>query len=194
VGIRDLFKKRSHEEVSSTKILVAFSDPKFQEIADADARSYSLFYSAPTVKRFESFDELFSKIREKYDVIHLFCDVSEDGKVVDRDRRKIEGAALIQTCCDANVKMLWLASENHPERFRKAFESSTNKPLNLVLTVDRRDTRFPVFLEKLLQKMASGETMPAAWVSLSPQNSKDPRSQEGPSCIFAAGRGGVRLL
>jgi hypothetical protein len=127
-----------------------------------------------------------------YDIVHLFCDVSQEGNIVDVNGNKTAGTALIQRCCDSNVTLLWLASENKPEGYIRGFKAP-GKPLNLVLTIDRRGSRFPIFLENLLRKMSAGETMPVAWVSLSPQNSKDPRNQNSPACIFAAGRGGVRL-
>jgi hypothetical protein len=127
-----------------------------------------------------------------YDIVHLFCDVSQEGNIVDVHGNKTAGTTLIQRCCDSNVKLLWLASENRPEGYIRGFKAQ-GKPLNLVLTIDRRGSRFPTFLQNLLRKMSEGETMPVAWVSLSPQNSNDPRNQNAPACIFAAGRGGVRL-
>jgi hypothetical protein len=90
------------------------------------------------------------------------------------------------------VKLLWLASENKPEGYIKGFKVA-GKALNVVLTIDRKNSRFTRFLESLLRRMSSGETMPVAWVALSPQNSNDPRNQDAPACIFAAGRGGVTL-
>jgi hypothetical protein len=90
------------------------------------------------------------------------------------------------------VKLLWLAGENRPEGYVKGFKAA-GRSLNLVLTIDRKSSSFSNFLENLLRKMSAGETMPVAWVSLAPQNSNDPRNQEAPACIFAAGRGGVRL-
>jgi len=90
------------------------------------------------------------------------------------------------------VKLLWLASQNKPEGYIKGFKAA-GKPLNLVLTIDRKGPRFSTFLVHLLRKMSAGETMPVAWVSLAPQSSNDPRNQDAPACIFAAGRSGVKL-
>ena len=192
MGIRELFRKRRQEEVVGTKILVASLDPKFAEVANADCRCYSQFYPTPTESVFENAQELFAAIGKRYDVVHLFCDVTSQGNITDVQGRETAATSLIQSCCDSDVKLLWLASENKPEGYIKGFKAA-QKPLNLVLTLDRKGSRFSNFLENLLRKMSAGETMPVAWVSLSPQNSNDPRNQDGPACIFAAGRGGVRL-
>jgi hypothetical protein len=192
LGIRELFKKHKQEEVVGTKILVASLDPKFAEVAKADCRCYSQFYSSSADSVFESAQELFAAIGKRYDVVHLFCNVTSDGNISDAQGRETAATRLIQTCSDSDVKLLWLASENKPEGYIKGFKAG-QKPLNLVLTLDRRGSRFSNFLENLLRKMSAGETMPVAWVSMSPQNSNDPRNQDAPACIFAAGRGGVRL-
>ena len=190
--IRDLFRKRRQDEVVGTKILVASLDPKFAEVANADCRCYSRFYLTPTESVFQSAQELFAAIVRGYDVVHLFCDVTPYGNITDVQGQETPATRLIQTCSDSDVKLLWLASENKPEGYIKGFKAG-QKPLNLVLTLDRRGSRFSTFLENLLRKMSAGETMPVAWVSLSLQNSNDPRNQDAPACIFAAGRGGVRL-
>jgi hypothetical protein len=80
LGIRDFFRKRTPEEVVGTKVLVAFLNPKFAELAGADHRTYSQFYAATTQRVFESVEKLLSEIGSGYDVVHLFCDVMPDGK------------------------------------------------------------------------------------------------------------------
>jgi hypothetical protein len=191
LGFLDLFKKRK-DEVVGTRVLVALLSPKFAELATADYRSYSQFYPATTQSVFESPEEFLDEIEKGYDVVHLFCDVMSGGNIAVGEGCEIPANRLIQKCCESDVKLLWLASENKPEVYIKGFDLAS-KPLNLVMTIDRKNSRFSRLLESLLRKMSSGEIMPAAWVSLSPQNSNDPRNQEGPACIFAAGRGGVRL-
>jgi len=192
MGIRDLFKKRAQDEVLGTKILVASLNGKFAEWARADAGCYSRFYSAPAEGTFEQVEELLKAIGKGYDVVHLFCDVTSDGAITDTRGQQIPATRVLQACSESDVKLLWVASENKPEGYVKGFKPTGN-PLNLVLTIDRRSSRFTGFLENLLRKMSAGETMPVAWVSLAPQISKDPRNQNAPACIFAAGRGGVKL-
>jgi hypothetical protein len=192
VGIRDLFKKRAQDEVFGAKVLVAALDRKFAELVNADGRCYSQFYPTPAETIFEDAAGLLNAIGGGYDVVHLFCDVTQDGSIADSRGHKTPAMLLMQACADSDVKLLWVASENKPDGYIKGFKSS-GKPLNLVLTIDRKNSRFTDFLQDLLRKMSAGETMPVAWVSLAPQSPEDPRSQNAPGCIFAAGRGAVRL-
>jgi hypothetical protein len=122
----------------------------------------------------------------------LICDVTENGTTVDSSGHEITGSELIQRCCDQNVKLLWLASDNPPERYIKGF-GARGKRLDLVMTLKRKGPNFPSFLEKLLSRMAYGDAMPIAWNDICPQI---PRSEhpDAPESIFFAGRGGVRLL
>jgi hypothetical protein len=192
LALRDLFKKREQDEVFGTKILVACLGRKFAESASADARSYSRFYATPAEKIVEDTETLFRAVGAGYDVIHLFCDVAADGTISDDSGHKTPASLLIKMCSDSDVKLLWVASANNSDGYIKGFKPS-GKPLNMVLTIDRRNSRFTDFLESLLRKMSAGETMPAAWVALVNQTPDDPRHHDAPICIFSAGRGAVRL-
>jgi len=160
-------------------------------MANADCRCYSQLYPAPTESVFESAQELVAAFGKGYDVVHVFCDVTPHGNITDVQGQETATRPM-ETCSDSDVKLLWLASENKPEGYIKGFKTA-QKPLNLVLALDRMGSRFSNFLENLLRKMSAGETMPVAWVSFSPQDSNDPPSQDAPACIFAAGRARVRL-
>ena len=192
LGIKDLFRKHSHEDVVSSKVLVCGLDPKFAELLNADRNSYSQFYPNPTATTFTGVQELSAAIGKGYDIVHLFCDASPEGKITDNSGGIITGTNLIQMCCDSDVKLLWVASENKPDAYVKGFKAA-GKPLNLVMTINRKGTQFSVFLEKLLSKMSVGETMPVAWVAISPQSPDDPRQKDSPACIFAAGRAAIKL-
>jgi hypothetical protein len=125
-------------------------------------------------------------------MVHLLCDVTEKGTIADSNGVEITGTELIQHCCDQNVKLLWLASDNPPERYIKGFRAR-GKRLNLVMTLKRKGSNFPGFLQKLLSRMAYGDTMHVAWNDLCPQipGSDHPDATDS---IFFAGRGGVTLL
>jgi hypothetical protein len=191
LGIRNLFTKRADDVVTGTKVLIASLNSKFTELAHADSRCYSQFYPNTTEHLLDNAEELSGAIKG-YDVLHLFCDVTPAGNIADGRGREIPAAKLIESCCRCDVKLLWLASENKPEGYIKGFKAG-GKPLNLVLTIDRKNSRFSSFLENILLKMSAGETMPSAWVALVPQHANDPRAQAAPACIFAAGRASVRL-
>jgi hypothetical protein len=190
--ILDLFKNRARDEVLGTKVLVAVLNPQFAESASADCRCYTQFYPNSIQIVFEGTENLLEAIRKGYDIVHLFADVTLGGNISDNEGHEIPAAQLLQCCSESDVKLLWLASPNKPEGYIKGFKAAGTR-LNLVMTLDRKNSRFTSFLENLLRKMSAGQSMPLAWVSLSPQNPNDPRNQDAPACIFAAGRGGVRL-
>ena len=192
MGIKDLFRKRSHEEVVGSKVLVCSLDPQFAELLHVDGNSYRQFYPAPTVTTFNGIHELSGAIGKGYDIVHLFCDASPEGIITDSGGPNTTGTDLIKMCCESGVKLLWVASENKPDAYIKGFKAS-GEPLNLVMTINRKGTQFSVFLEKLLSRMSAGETMPVAWVAISPQSPNDPRQNDSPACIFAAGRVAVKL-
>jgi hypothetical protein len=192
LGIKDFFRRQGHDEVVGSKVLVCSLHPKFAELLSVDSNSYGQFYPTPTATTFASVQELCGAIAKGYDIVHLFCDASPEGIITDGGGATTTGTTLIQACCDSGVKLLWVASENKPEAYIKGFKAN-GKPLNLVMTINRQGTKFSVFLERLLSKMSAGETMPVAWVAVSPQSPNDPRQKDSPACIFAAGRGRVKL-
>ena len=193
MGIRRLLGRHASGDVMSAKILVASLGSKFSELIETDNSTYRHLNLSPTNAVFKSIDELFAAIAKRYDVVHLFCDVSHDGTLSDIEGKKTSGTTLIQKCFESGVKLLWLAANNEPEGYITGFKLAAGTAMNLVLTIDRRGSRFSSFLAELLLKMSHGESMPLAWVSLAPQSSKDPRNQEAPSCIYVAGRSAPRL-
>jgi hypothetical protein len=188
---RDLFTKSPQKaEVHGTKVLVCSLHPKFDELLKADGNVYSQFYPSTTVTACITILELLGAIRG-YDGVHLFADVSAAGFVTDGSGNELIGADLIDRCCDADIKLLWLASDNKPDGYIAGFK--VKKPLNLVMTLNRNGSNFDTFLRQLLSRMSRGETMPTAWAALSPQAPRDSRHAHLPSTIFSAGRGGVKL-
>ncbi len=191
--LRNLFTRNAQmPEIHNTRVLVSSVGTGFDELLNADASSYSRFYPSTTVKACSSIKELVATIRQGYDIVHLFSDVSPSGIIIDAVGDSLSGASLIQTCCDSGVKLLWAASDNNAEAYIKGFKPSS-KPINLVMTLNRRGSIFSSFLEQLLSKMADGETMPRAWVAISPQTPRDPRHNDLPGTIFAVGRVNIRF-
>jgi hypothetical protein len=101
LGITDLFKKRVRDEVVGTRVLVAVLDGKFSDQAFADRSSYAKFYAHPTQSFFQSIEQLRSAIKQGYDVVHLFCDVSNEGLISSQNGDSISGTALIKACFDS---------------------------------------------------------------------------------------------
>jgi hypothetical protein len=191
MGFLDLFR-RNRDEVKGAKILVCSLDNRFDDLLKEDSETYLQYYPSTTTIVLPSIQALLGHLEQKYDIVHLICDVTENGTVTDTSGHEITGTALIQRCCDQNVKLLWSASDNPPERYIKGF-GARGKRLNLVMTLKRKGPNFPGFLQELLSRMAHGHTMPVAWNDICPQI---PRSDhpDVPESIFFAGRGGVRLL
>ena len=187
--ILDLFRK---DEVLGAKVLVCALDNRFDDLLKGDSEVYGRYYRATTTTVLPSIRALLGRLEQKYDIVHLICDVTANGTITDTSGEEVTGTELIQRCCDENVKLLWSASDNPPERYIKGFRAR-GKRLNLVMTLKRKGPNFPGFLQKLLSRMAYGDTMPVAWNDVCPQipGSDHP---DAPESIFFAGRGGVRLL
>jgi hypothetical protein len=191
VGLWELFSKRHTDEVTGTKVFLCTLGQKFAQFLRDDRTSYSRFYPAVTATDFSTIKQLSQAIEKGYDIVHLFCEVSPSGMIVDGRGNTTTGTSLIEKCSDSDVKLLWIASENKAEGYIKGFKLA-GKHINLVMTISRNGPKFSAFLEKLLSKLSRGETMPVAWAALAPQ--APGRSQQDlPSCIFAAGRLDVRL-
>jgi hypothetical protein len=191
MGFLGLFR-RDKDEVHGAKVLVCALDNRFDDLLKGDSEVYGRYYRATTAAVLPSIQALLGRLEQKYDIVHLLCDVTANGTITDASGEEITGTELIQRCCDQNVKLLWSASDNPPERYIKGF-GARGKRLNLVMTLKRKGTNFPSFLQKLLSQIAYGQTMPVAWNDICPQI---PRSDhpDAPESIFFAGRGGVRLL
>jgi hypothetical protein len=191
MGILDLFRK-NRDAVNGARVLVCAFDDRFDDLLKGDSEIYLRYYRATTKMLLPSIQALLGRLEQKYDIVHLICDVTENGTIRDARGQEITGTELIQRCCDQNVKLLWSASDNPPERYIKGF-GARGKRLNLVMTLKRKGPNFPSFLQKLLSRMAYGDTMPVAWSDICPQI---PRADhpDAPESIFFAGRGGVKLL
>jgi len=189
MGILGLFRK---DEVFAAKVLVCALDSRFDDLVQEDSQIYGRYYRATTTAVLPTIQALLGHLEQKYDIVHLLCDVTAVGRITDASSGEITGTDLIERCCEQNVKLLWSASDNPAEGYIKGF-GVRGKRLNLVMTLKRKGPSFPAFLQKLLSQMAYGETMPVAWNHLGPQIPGSYHS-DGPDCIFFAGRGGVKLL
>jgi hypothetical protein len=190
MGILDLFRK-NRDEVHGAKVLVCALDNRFDELVKKDAEIYGRHYKATTTTIFPGLQALLERLEQNFDIVHLVCDVTQNGTISDATGKEITGTELIQRCCDHDVKLLWCASDNPAERYIKGF-GARGKRLNLVMTLARKGSNFSSSLEKLLSQMAHGETMPNAWNNLWPQVPGAPHP-DAPESIFYAGRASVKL-
>src|SRR6185312_8575208 len=189
MGILDLFRK---DEVFGAKVLVCALDNRFNDLLQQDFQVYSQYYRATMTEVFPTIQALLASLEQKYDIVHILCDVTTKGMIRDSNGREITGTELIQRCCELNVKLLWAASDNPADAYIKGF-GARGKRINLVMTLGRKGGNFSGFLQRLLSRVAYGETMPVAWNQLAPQIPGSDHA-DAPESIFFAGRGAVMLL
>ena len=186
MGLLDRFRK---EEVTGTKVLVCCLDPRFEDQVRGDGQAYRSAYPAVETAVLPSIGKLNEAIAKRYDVVHFLGNLA-NGEIADSSGARLSGSDLIQRCCDADVKLLWMASANPADAY-KGF-NARGKKINAVLTLDRKGHYFTLFLKSLFAKMVAGEAMPAAWSELSAENTKSVQP-DVPECIVSSGRAAVRL-
>jgi len=105
------------------------------------------------------------------------------GRVDASGRFATGGASLRDLIRDSEAKVVVVASDNDPTVLAAVAPNVGYGYANLVYTVERRGSALATFLGELFTRMYAGETMPVAWVALSPQISgkEDPNA---PSTIF----------
>ncbi len=189
MGLLGLFRSSDRDTVHGTRILVCAFEQRFAPFLEEDAAIYRENYSATEMRVFSDHRELSDLLDRRYDVIHMLCEADVSGIISGLGR---SGTELIYECCDRDVKLLWIASDNDPQAYIGGFNAS-GKHINLVMTIKRNGTNFTNFLRSLLSLMQGGERMPVAWNHLCPQI-PGRTHQDAPESIFFAGRGRVRLL
>jgi len=188
MGLFDSFRK---EEVVGTKVLVCATDARFSAQINSDSQQYKRLYPATTAIVFSGIAELMQAIAQKYDIVHVLADVSREGHIGDNGGKTVSGAQLMEACCSADVKVLWMASDNKTENYGKGFDGR-GKKVNLLLTLRRLGPYFTLFLGNLLEKASAGEAFGKAWNDLNPQGG-DSVQPDTPECLFVMGRGKVVL-
>jgi hypothetical protein len=178
--------------VGNTNVLLCTLDIRFHELLMTDAVIYSGFYTRTTSTVLRSLRDLLAAIDKGYDIVHLFSFVSPAGMITDDTGNAIDGVSLIQRCYNSGVKLLWIASDNKADTYIKHFKAP-GIPINLVMTIDRRGSRFTSFLQALLFRLSQGEAMSGAWVALSPQSPRDPKHQDLPVTVLAVSQGALRF-
>jgi hypothetical protein len=191
VRVKVLFFKRTKKpDIRRTRVVVCSLDASFDELLAEDGNVYSRFYPNTIITRCHSISEFQAIVDRGCDIVHLLCDVSPLGVVTDASRNSLTGRSLIHSCCLANVKLLWLASNVNSEACVNGFKIE-RESINLVLTADRRGIKFSSFLEQLLSRLSAGKTLPLSWVEISPQTARAPEHHDLPVTIFVAGLGGA---
>ena len=122
--------------------------------------------------------------------MHLFAEVKSNGTVED-----VFGYKFLENLSQADTKLVIFASDNSGDNyiaFSPKDKTKNIRPMNMVMTLERKGDLFPKFFKSLFSFMVSGDTMPEAWVKLAPQN---PHIEHNtPGAIFSAGFGAVKFL
>jgi hypothetical protein len=155
-----------------------------------DSDIYRKFYSK-IYGKISNIRELNNSLPQ-YDVVHLHCDLGPTGEITDSTSAAIPAEDFLRSCTQANVKMLWIASDNPAKKYIAGFKVRGTR-LNLVMTLERKNPSFGHFLERLLSLISAGDALPIAWNKLCPQiPGRD--HPDTPETIMVVGRGSVRLL
>jgi hypothetical protein len=118
------------------------------------------------------------------DVLFVYARVQDSG-VVDGSK-----GGLREIIRDSGAKIVVVATENTADAYIAGALKKPYGSANLVMTLERRGTRFPTFFARLFKMMFAGETMPVAWVKLAPQI-PGVDHEDTPGTIFAAEAGQV---
>src|SRR5579862_7388990 len=121
MGILDLFRKTEKDEVQGARVLACAIDNRFDSLLKTDSEIYGRYYRATTTEVIPSINALVRRLRQKFDIVHLMADVTERGTICDSTGQETTGTELIQYCCDHDVKLLWVASDNPPGNYIKGF-------------------------------------------------------------------------
>jgi hypothetical protein len=116
MGILDLFRK-DKDAIHGAKVLVCALDNRFDDLLKGDSEVYGRYYRATTAAVLPGIQALVGRLEQRYDIVHLLCDVTANGTITDANGEEITGTELIQRCCDVDVKLLWSGSDNpQPQR------------------------------------------------------------------------------
>jgi hypothetical protein len=188
MGLLDFLRKRT-DDILVTRVLVcSIGDSSSKELTE-DSALYRQYFQNVTVSQFASTDELIDELAGEYDIVHLFVAVDGNGQI---GKSSVTGTKLIEKAALWETKLLWIANNNAPEGYINGFKPNGNK-LNLVMTIDRGEHRFTNFLNKLLDEMKSGSSMPIAWNRIAPQIPGQVHP-DAPQTIFWSGLGQVRFI
>jgi hypothetical protein len=117
-------------------------------------------------------------------VLFLYCHISPTGEIASSSR------GLREIIRDSGAIIAVVASENSVESYIAAARSTGYGTANLVMTLDRRGTKFSSFFQRLFTRMSSRITMPVAWVELAPQI-PGASHDDAPETIFACEAGHI---
>jgi serine/threonine protein kinase len=157
------------QRILGTRVLVATlgGDPDLAQQAEIDATKYKVYYSNVELRKAldaQKFLVLLST--DQFDVVHLLGKFDKRAIFNDDTGFQLRLGDVKRACDYAQVKLLWLATENDLDVIRDN-PVVLDPHFHLVLTKARGEN-FPKFLSTLLSRIARGEGVAAAWDSFVP--------------------------
>jgi hypothetical protein len=186
---------RPAEAVSGAKVLVCSLGRETAEgFEDADAKVYSAYYRHVDVAKGQPPEDFLDSLGGNgYDILHLFCELDEDGDLVGGQGRTLNADTFFEACRKADVKLLFIASENSNQSYiGLGRRQPRGLALDMIRTIGREGENFTYFLGELLGRMSAGKTMALAWVEIAPQI-PGARHEKLPAIYCSVGRGAVLL-
>jgi hypothetical protein len=167
-------KKPAVKVIKNPKVMVAsLGDAPLSDIGATDATVYSAYFDSVGVAKLPTAAALSDFLVEEHpDILHLYCNLNENGELTDDRGGTLPGGAFLEACRRAGVTLLFFASDNPGDHYSRAFSKHRRGPGNgvdVVWTLERRGENFPFFLGELLKGMSKGEPMLKVWVQVAPQ-------------------------
>lgn len=188
-----LFNRSKNTVKSPKTLLVSIGIPE-ETLFDSDRDIYQSYFSDITEYQAETVSDFFNFISDKhFDIVHLFTDVLLNGTI-----QNASGYYFLENLSEAKTKLVIFASDNPADCYIAFYPKSHDnsiKPMNAILTIERKGELFPKFFKSLFELMANGDTMPQAWVKLAPQNPHANAAEATmPGAIFIAGFASVKFV
>jgi hypothetical protein len=146
---------------------------------EADADIYKRHYRGVEAKVFPNTAALLEAVRG-IDLLHFFGSIDAHGQVSTAIGEALTATVLLDACVSSDVKVVIIASENDSDAYVRGVPA---RPLNLVMTLDRKGKNFSEFLDKICDLQATGSPLPIAWATIA-QQVAGPSHDNLPACIF----------
>jgi eukaryotic-like serine/threonine-protein kinase len=157
------------QKIEGTRILVAALGDDRDLIAGAeiDASKYELYYNRVELRKSMTAQEFIVLLStDKFDVVHLHGFYDKECTFRDSTGFALRYSDIKRACDYAQVKLVWLASNNGLEPMKPYLEPE-NPSFHLILT-SARGANFPKFLSSLLSRITRGELLSSAWEAYVP--------------------------
>lgn len=145
------------------RILYFQNDTEGKELAQGDLKIYNACYENLDVvglQSWEQFDELISS--ERVDLLHVEFSVNEEGQINDGNGQLRRWHKVVQEASNCQASFVLFGQSNPGLNYKIDDELGGHK-MNIVLTIDRKDSAFFNFFRQLVHQHAGGARWDKAW-------------------------------